>query len=224
MTAGYVALNECRLLCFAFNTSHSLLCLYLVLQIRQAVRAGTTSPPLVARTLAVYSTAVYDAVAVLSNNMRPVHATPDARQPNAAVSKSGVEAAIAGAAYTAITSAVLGLPPASGLEPLLAQVGKTPKIQASYLTGIAAAQQVLASRASDGFTTPLVPSSFNNPPMASTVVTDCASTNISFWQRLKVPAVKAFTPAPDAVFPPASYSTVTTKVRYGSTSSHCSAG
>jgi hypothetical protein len=196
-----------------------LLLLLLLLQIRAAVQQGSTSPPFVARMLAVYSTAVYDAVAVLSRNMKPVHATPDARVPGASVSKAGTEAAVAGAAYKAITTL---LPQSvSSLEALRAsaRAGKPSAVLAAFATGEAAATQVLAAREADGFQAPVPPSTsfpptppFPNPPMSTVVTTNCATTNISFWQQLKVPADKAFTPADDAVFPPASYASVATRV------------
>jgi len=182
-----------------------------LLQIREAVRLGRTSPPGVARTLAVYSTAVYDAVAVLKQNMQPVHATAEARQPGAANSKAGVQAAISGAAYTAIKAL---LPPApTSLDTLLTLLGDDTQQPAAFQTGVAAANQVLAARASDGFNATVRPSSaFPNPPMPTPVVTNCSVTAIDTWQQLKVPTVNVFTPADGAVFPPASYSGVTTRV------------
>jgi hypothetical protein len=181
------------------------------------VNQGKTSPPFVARTLAVYSTAVYDAVAVLSNNMRPVHATTNARQPGASRSQAGVEATISGAAYTAIKAL---LPPGSpALDDLLASTGDARRA-ANFQTGVAAANQVLAARSQDGFAAPVPPNTdfpappnpFPNPAMSTTVTTTCAVTKIDTWQQLMVPAVKAFTPAPDAVFPPDNYDSIANRV------------
>lgn len=191
----------------------------LLLQIRAAVQQGTTSPPFVARMLAVYSTAVYDAVAVLSRNMKPVHATPDARQPGASVSKAGTEAAVAGAAYTAIINL---LPQAAeSLNALRARVGNASAVQAAYTTGVMAAIQVLKARTADGFAAPVPPAvsfptppPFPNPQMSSVVTTTCNATDITFWQQLKVPTVKTFTPATGAVFPPASYASVSSRVSW----------
>eukprot|EP00775_Hariotina_reticulata_P010424 gene10424-10582_t len=190
----------------------------LLMQIREAVRQGKTSPPYVARTLAVYSTAVYDAVAVLKRNMQPVHTTAAARQPNASNSKAGVQAAISGAAYTAIKAL---LPPGpTSLDTLLASMADNTKQPAAFQTGVAAANQVLAARANDGFNAPVPPNTafptppvFPNPTMSTTVATNCSVTNIDSWQQLKVPTANVFSPGQDAVFPPASYASVTSKTQ-----------
>jgi hypothetical protein len=190
----------------------------LLLHIREAVIQGKTSPPFVARTRAVYSTAVYDAVAVLSKGkMHPVHATAAARQPGASRSQAGVEATISGAAYTAIKA--LLAPGSPALDDLLASTGDARRA-ANFQTGVAAANQVLAARSQDGFAAPVPlntdfpapPNPFPNPAMSTTVTTTCAVTKIDTWQQLMVPAVKAFTPAPGAVFPPDNYDGIATKV------------
>lgn len=211
--------NSCQLVS-ADLLQRSGLTTCLLLQIRAAVQQGITSPPFVARMLGVYSTAVYDAVAVLSRNMKPVHATPDARQPGASVSQAGIEAAVAGAAYTVINT--LLSPAASSLDALCARVGTAAAVQAAYATGEAAARQVLMAREADGFAAPVpsagsfpTPPPFPNPKMSSVVTTTCNATNITFWQQLKLPAVNtAFTPADDALFPPASYATVSSRVSW----------
>lgn len=173
------------------------------------MKEGKASPPLVARMLAVYSTAVYDAVAVLTPSMQAVHAAPGARQPGATPSKPGMEAAISGAAYTVITAL---FPAAAISQPQLVAAQ-----QAAYTTGVAAAQQVLEARSSDGFAAAPPQLQFPNPPMMTPAITTCNTTNIQFWQQLKVPLVAAFTPGVNTEFPPASYSLLTgptqTKVR-----------
>jgi hypothetical protein len=111
-----------------------------------------------------------------------------------------METAIAGAAYTVIKALY---PTADITAPQLSA-----SQQASYATGVAAAQQVLAARATDGFADAPPQQPFPNPPMDSTAITNCTATNITYWQQLKVPIVKAFTPGVDAEFPPASYSSL----------------
>jgi hypothetical protein len=125
-----------------------------------------------------------------------------------------MEAAIAGAAYTAI-QALLPTGPLALLDDLLVST-RVNNESAAFLSGVTAANQVLAARSQDGFAAPVPPNTnfptppdpFPNPAMSTTVTTTCAVTKIDTWQQLKVPAVKAFTPAPGAVFPPENYDAV----------------
>lgn len=146
-----------------------------------------------------------------------MHATLAARQPGAMPSKAGMEAAISGAAYTAIKRL---LPGALALLDDLLVSTRVNNQSAAFITGVAAASQVLTARSQDGFAAPVPPNidfpappnPFLNPPMSTTVVTTCAATKIDTWQQLKVPAVKDFTPALGAVFPPNNYDSIASKV------------
>jgi hypothetical protein len=77
---------------------------------------------------------------------------------------------------------------------------------AGLLPHLARPARILAGRATDGFAAAAPQLQFPNPPMATTAITTCSATNIQYWQQLKVPLVKAFTPGVDTEFPPASYS------------------
>jgi hypothetical protein len=169
---------------------------------------GKMNPPLIARTLGVYSTAVYDAVAVCANGIRmaPVYAD---RAINNGRCKSGgatLDTAISGAAYNAITS-LFGsyqafLEPAALASTLalasqfLNATGDDPASPA-FAAGAGAASAVFGASQADGFlAAPAQPPAIAQTIAVTTDPATCAAGGL--WQRLCVPP-RAALPTPAAI-------------------------